>query len=100
MEQKALELQKLNNELAQKNQELDAIVHTAPDIIFSRQADGTRDYISDRFYEYTGAPAGSAVGFGWMDYLHAEDRDRSMAQWMRCVQAGENYESEYRLRGK
>ena len=31
----------------QKNQELDAIVHTAPDIIFSRQADGARDYISE-----------------------------------------------------
>ena len=38
-------LQKLNTELARKNQELDAIVTTAPDIIFSRQADGTRDYI-------------------------------------------------------
>jgi len=43
----------LNFELAQKNMELDAIVHTAPDIIFSRQPSGIRDYLSDRFYEYT-----------------------------------------------
>jgi PAS domain S-box-containing protein len=99
LEQKALALQKLNSDLGQKNQELDAIVHTAPDIIFSRQADGTRDYISSRFYEYTGAPAGSAVGFGWLEYLHPDDKERSLALWMRCVQSGESYESEYRILG-
>jgi PAS domain S-box-containing protein len=95
---KAELLLQANAELVKKNQELDAIVHTAPDIIFSRQADGARDYISDRFYEYTGAVPGSADGFGWLEYLHAEDRERAMAQWMHCVESGANYESEYRLR--
>jgi PAS domain S-box-containing protein len=99
LEQKAVALQRLNGDLAQKNQELDAIVQTAPDIIFSRQADGTRDYISSRFYEYTGAEAGSAVGLGWLEYLHLDDKERSLAEWMRCVQSGEAYESEYRIRG-
>src|SRR5579859_5996847 len=58
LEQKAVALGRLNADLAQKNQELDAIVQTAPDIIFSRQPDGNREYISGRFYEYTGAPLG------------------------------------------
>ena len=98
LERKAIALGQLNIDLAQKNQELDAIVQTAPDIIFSRQSDGTRDYISSRFYEYTGAPSGTAVGFGWLEYMHADDREPSMAHWLRCVQSGENYESEYRLR--
>ncbi len=99
LEQKALALQQLNKDLGRKNQELDAIVQTAPDIIFSRQADGTRDYISSRFYEYTGAEPGSAVGFGWLEYLHPDDKEHSLAHWMRCVQSGEAYESEYRIRG-
>jgi PAS domain S-box-containing protein len=93
-------LQQLNIELARKNQELDAIVRTAPDIIFSRQADGARDYISDRFYEYTGAANGSANGFGWLDFVHPEDKERSMAHWMHCIDSGDNYESEYRIRGR
>jgi PAS domain S-box-containing protein len=97
---RATALEHLNLELTRKNQELDAIVHTAPDIIFSRQADGARDYISDRFYEYTGAPAESGKGFGWLEYVHAEDRERCMAHWVRCVQSGENYESEYRMRSR
>ncbi len=98
LEEKAGALGKLNDDLAHKNQELDAIVHTAPDIIFSRLADGSRDYISDRFYEYTGAAPGSAVGMVWMDYMHPEDQERGLAYWLRCAQSGDNYESEYRLR--
>jgi len=90
----------LNMELVRKNQELDAIVHTAPDIIFSRQADGSRDYISGRFYDYTGAPLDSAKGFGWIDYVHADDRDAAMTHWLRCVEQGTNYEAEYRMRSK
>lgn len=99
LEQKAQDLEKANQDLAQRNQELDAIVQTAPDIIFSRQPDGGREYISSRFYEYTGAEPGSAVGFGWLEYVHPDDKEGSLEQWMRCVESGQMYESEYRLRG-
>jgi len=99
LELKAIALQQSNIDLAQKNQELDAIVHTAPDIIFSRRSDGARDYISGRFYEYTGAAPGSAVGLGWLEYLHADDRGPSLAHWLRCAESGKDYESEYRIRG-
>ncbi|MGH9501755.1 MAG: PAS domain-containing protein [Terriglobales bacterium] len=100
LEERAGALQLLNIELARKNQELDAIVKTAPDIIFSRQPDGGRDYISARFYEYTGAAPNSASGVGWLDYVHPQDSEPSWAQWMHCIQSGESYESEYRLRGR
>ncbi len=100
LEIKAAALGELNQNLAHKHQELDAIVRTAPDIIFSRRADGARDYISDRFYEYTGASPSSAEGFRWMDYVHPDDRERSSDQWAESVRSGCHYESEYRLRGK
>ncbi|MGA8273558.1 MAG: PAS domain-containing protein [Candidatus Sulfotelmatobacter sp.] len=97
---KAELLLRLNLELVSKNQELDAIIHTAPDIIFSRLADGSRDYISDRFYDYTGAAPGSAHGFGWLDYVHAEDKQQAVEHWMHCVESGANYEAEYRMRSQ
>ena len=92
LEQKAVALHKLNRELAQRNQELDAIVQTAPDIIFSRNPDGSRDYISGRFYEYTGAPPNTGKGFGWLDYVHPDDSEQS-------VLSGDVYDCDYRLRG-
>jgi PAS domain S-box-containing protein len=95
---KANLLTRLNAELTEKNQELDAIFSTAPDIIFSRRADGSRDYVSERFYDFTGAPPGSANGFGWLEYVHPDDKEHAMADWMRCVESGANYEAEYRIR--
>jgi PAS domain S-box-containing protein len=97
---KAELLLQLNTELVSKNRELDAIVHTAPDIIFSRQANGARDYISDRFYDYTGAAPGSGSGFGWIDYVDPQDKENAMAKWLHSVELGTNYEAEYRLRSK
>jgi len=99
LQQKAVALHKLNRELAQKNQELDAIVQTAPDIIFSRNPDGSRDYISSRFYEYTGAPPDTGVGYGWLEYVHPEDKEQSRLKWMRSVESGNVYDCDYRLRG-
>jgi PAS domain S-box-containing protein len=93
-------LMRLNTELTGKNQELDAIIHTAPDMIFSRKADGSRDYVSDRFYDFTGAAPGSANGFAWLEYVHPEDKQKALADWMRCVESGANYEAAYRLRSK
>jgi PAS domain S-box-containing protein len=99
LQQKAVALHKLNRELAQRNQELDAIVQTAPDIIFSRNPDGSRDYISGRFYEYTGAPPETGKGFGWLDYVHPDDSEQSHQKWLHCVQSGDVYDCDYRLRG-
>ena len=99
LEQKAVALHKLNRELAQRNQELDAIVQTAPDIIFSRNPDGSRDYISGRFYEYTGAPPNTGKGFGWQDYVHPDDSEQSHQKWLHSVLSGDVYDCDYRLRG-
>jgi PAS domain S-box-containing protein len=99
LQQKAVDLHTLNRELAQRNQELDAIVQTAPDIIFSRNPDGSRDYISSRFYEYTGAPPHTAIGSGWLEYVHPDDKEQSIEKWMRCVESGEIYDCIYRMRG-
>src|ERR1041385_4315502 len=49
---KATALLEANHELARKHQELNAIVTTAPDIIFSSDGNGDRDYLSERFYEF------------------------------------------------
>lgn len=97
---RTLVLQDVNSQLMHKNQELDAIIRTAPDIIFSRQTDGSRDFISPRFYDFTGAPQGSADGDGWINYIHPDDRQQAMEEWARSVKSGSNYEIEYRLRSQ
>ena len=93
----ALEL--VNTELARKNQQLDAVIKTAPDTIFSCDPDGSRDYTSDRFFAYTGGARSSASASGWLQYVHPDDVAATSAAWTEAVASGENYEAEYRLRG-
>jgi PAS domain S-box-containing protein len=97
---KAELLLQLNMELVGKNQELDAIVSTAPDVIFSSQGDGSYEYVSDRFHEYAGTSEDSGQGVRWLEHVHADDVDRTKAIWTRSVQSGGSYEAEYRLRSK
>src|SRR5215472_5485024 len=100
LEKKAEALELLNGQLAMKNEQLDAILQTAPDIIFSSSGDGSRDYISERFFEYTGATPESATGFGWLECVHPEDAAQLQAHWVRCIDSGEPYEAEYRIKSR
>jgi PAS domain S-box-containing protein len=99
IEKKAEALTALNAQLNRQNEQLNAILQTAPDIIFSSQGDGSRDYLSERFFEYTGATNEEAMGFEWMHYVHPEDREEIKNYWAQCVERGETYEAEYRIRG-
>ena len=97
---KAELLAELNTELAGRNQELDAVVSTAPDVIFSSQGDGRYDYVSDRFYEYTGVQPEQDKKVSWLDYVHPEDVERSKKGWLDSLERGRRYEAEYRVRAK
>jgi len=90
----------LNMELVGKNQELDAIVSTAPDVIFSSQGDGCYEYVSERFHDYTGSSAVPGRGVNWLEYVQPDDVERVIAGWAQSIQSGSSYESEYRLRSK
>jgi len=96
---KAELLLRLNVELVGKNQELDAIISTAPDVIFSSQGEGLYDYVSDRFHEYTGT-ASSSGRIAWFDHVHPDDVERTRQGWARSVRDGSQFEAEYRLRSK
>ncbi len=100
LENKAQALELLNLQLNQKNDQLAAILQTAPDIIFSSRGDGSRDFLSASFFEYTGATPESAMGFGWMNYVHSEDREKIKTHWAQCIQGRQDYEAEYRIRNR
>lgn len=75
-----------------------AIANSIDQMIWSTLPDGYHDYYNDRWYEFTGVPSGSTDGVGWKDVFHQEDRPRADALWRHCLQTGETYHIEYRLR--
>ena len=93
-------LLQLNTELVGKNQELDAIVSTAPDVIFSSREDGSYEYVSERFHDYVGIQADCDRPINWFEHVHGDDVSRAKTGWAQCVQTGGSYECEYRLRSR
>src|SRR6202045_2992816 len=93
-------LLQLNMELVGKNQELDAIVSTAPDMIFSSREDGSYEYVSERFHDYVGIKADGNQPTNWFEPVHGDNVSRAKTGWVQCVQSGGSYECEYQLRSK
>ena len=84
--------------LAESEAKFRVLADSMPQMVWSTLPDGLHDYYNARWYEFTGAPAGSTDGEGWNDMFHPEDQDRAWSLWRRSLATGEPYEIEYRLR--
>ncbi|MGH8574144.1 MAG: PAS domain-containing protein, partial [Gammaproteobacteria bacterium] len=69
-----------------------------PAVLFTNRPDGECDSTTDHFYEFTGLPPGSALGWGWVHALHPDDAERTRTRWVECVRSGEGFELDYRMR--
>ena len=76
------------------------LADTVPDVIFTATPGGGFDFINQRFYQETALSAENALGFGWLQCVHPEDRQAVEAKWRTSIQTGQPYSAEYRLRLK
>lgn len=74
------------------------LADTMPQMVWSTLPDGDHDYYNARWYEFTGVPEGSTDGEAWNGMFHPDDQERAWSVWRRCLETGEPYEIEYRLR--
>jgi PAS domain S-box-containing protein len=84
--------------LRESEQRFRVLAETVPDIIFTSDPDGLRDYANAQFYQYTQLSTGAAGGFGWMEALHPDDLAPTKARWMHSIQTGEAFKAQYRIR--
>jgi PAS domain S-box-containing protein len=75
-----------------------ALVDTIPALVWSARPDGSRDFHSQRWLEFTGLSAEDAAGDGWAIVLHPEDRTGVLDKWRSAVATGEPFEVEARVR--
>jgi PAS domain S-box-containing protein len=75
-----------------------AITNSIDQMIWPTTPDGYHDHYNQRWYDFTGVPSGSTNGEGWAGMFHPEDQDRARSVWRHCLQTGEPYHIEYRLR--
>ncbi|WP_051978694.1 sensor histidine kinase [Edaphobacter aggregans] len=90
--------------IQQSERELRTIVETIPAIVGTALPDGSVDFISQSWADYTGLSreqglcSGWKQGSGWASAVHPDDRDRSTASLQAALTTGTSSDQEIRLR--
>jgi PAS domain S-box-containing protein len=75
-----------------------SLLETLPQIVWTARPDGGLDYLSPRYYAFTGARPGAGLGWEWTEVIHPDDVAAILEQWRQCLQTGRPYRVEFRIR--
>ena len=75
------------------------LAEALPQLVWTSQPDGQRDYFSRQWVEYTGIGEEEQLGLAWLDrVVHPQDRERVRERWMAAVKGRDDYDLELRIR--
>lgn len=80
-----------------RERELVALANSMPQLVWAAGATGEYDYLNQRWYDYTGMSTGAAPS-KWQEVVHPDDMEHTIKVWTCCLESGEPYQVEYRLR--
>ncbi len=77
-----------------------AVANLVPGFLWSSDLEGRATWFSGRWFQYTGQSEDEALGDGWLEVVHPEDRQATIASFLQVVKEGRQSSQEYRLRGQ
>lgn len=92
------ERKQVTNALRENQRYLKQLIESLPQLVWTCTADGVCDYLSPQTVSYTGVSESDQLGFGWLEVVHPDDRERNASQWMQSVDQQTSFDGEYRLR--
>jgi PAS domain S-box-containing protein len=86
-------------QVQRESRRLRDVIETIPAYVWSAQPDGSVDFVNRRWLEFSGFSLNQAIGWGWADALHPEDRGHLVEGWRAAIAAGKAMEAEARMCG-
>lgn len=83
---------------AERQARHDQIVDTAPVGIFETDARGLSVSVNRHWCDLSGQSPAQAAGYGWLDTIHPDDRERVSIEWTRAVRGKRAFRHEHRLK--
>lgn len=74
-----------------------ALAEGAPVGIFTTDANGGATYVNGGWCEVAGIDPAAAMGSGWMQALHPDDRERVSTTWQASVASGAAFAADFRF---
>lgn len=85
------------DELLQNKLRYQMLTEISPVGIFHTDADGVTTYVNPRWSQISGLPAEKALGNGWLEAVHPEDRARMTREWNQATKDRRMSTSDYRF---
>jgi formate hydrogenlyase transcriptional activator len=86
------------DELNRSESDLQKIIDTIPALVWCALPDGSKEFVSKRWRDYTGLSAEESYGWKWRVAVHPEDMPRIVDKWREIGISGEPGEVEARVR--
>ena len=76
---------------------LQTLMEGIPQLVWRAVDHGEWTWAGPQWTAYTGRTSEESQGWGWLEVLHPDDREKARAAWSHAVERG-GFETEYRLR--
>jgi PAS domain S-box-containing protein len=93
------EAKRAEEKIRLSEKELQILVEAIPAYVGTNLPDGSLDFISQSWLDYTGLSREQWIGWGWVSTMHPDDVDRVVANWRAALAAGTPVEYQLRCRG-
>jgi two-component system CheB/CheR fusion protein len=90
----------LESSLREQANQLRQMAESLPNLVWGARPDGACDYLSQQWVGYTGISELEQIGYGWLEQVHPEERERVREQWRAAVRAGVPLDTDFRIRSK
>ncbi|WP_428330061.1 PAS domain-containing protein [Mucilaginibacter sp.] len=74
------------------------LLNAIPQQVWTATADGALNYVNQVVSVDFGHTIESVVGHGWQEFVHPEDLPPALDKWIRALQSGREYLTEFRLK--
>ncbi|HEY9680308.1 MAG TPA: PAS domain S-box protein [Oculatellaceae cyanobacterium] len=84
--------------LKESEERFRSFVTNTAQIVWTTGPSGTFDTEQVEWSRFTGQSVGQSLHWGWLEAVHAEDRDLTKSTWLQAVAAKSSYQHEHRVR--
>jgi PAS domain S-box-containing protein len=87
-------------EIRRSEERYRSLVQGGAQVVWVAAPDGSMKEDSPEWRWITGQSQEQYTGFGWLEAVHPEDRERVERDWRECVRTGKIFDDRYRIRTK
>lgn len=98
LQQTTQKLTEALSQLKEREEQYRLLADATPVLVWSAHPDGRVNHYSSYWQELTGMAPEESLGQGWAPAIHPEDFERVRENWMHCIETGEEYNLEFRIR--